>query len=283
LFLDFKEDVLTFSKENVLTSSARKEFLKETEFCDFSHPAIQKLSHEICGKLDNDRDKVVALYYWVRDNVLYRIGIWDRKASETLWEMEGTCTNKANLLIALLRANNIPAAYGIYKVDGQNYFGEANFLGKFNSKVSSHIYSLVYLDRWIVIDASDDCHLSRSVQHIIPQATELHFDGFNDAKLKLNPDHIFSDEAPVAEIDHIFKKKCKRLRFGLSIGNLWLKYFRETKKRFQSQEELEECCKAFLKTHHPLYYRPAVTIYRLKEFELKIKGIYKNMFLSRNN
>jgi hypothetical protein len=266
---------------NVLTDGDRSEFLKETEFCDFSHPTIQKLSHEICGKLDNDRDKAVALYYWVRDNILYRIGIWNRKASETLWEMEGTCTNKANLLIALLRANNIPAAYGIYKVQGQLYFGDANFLGKFVSKVSSHIYSLVYLDKWIVIDASDDIGLSKSMHHIIPQSEEVHFDGINDAKLKLNPDHILRNEAPIANIDHIFKKKRRHAGILLSVGNLWLKYFRETKKKFSSHEDLKKCCLYYLKTHHPLYYRPIIILLKLKDYELKIKSIYHLSF-SRN-
>jgi hypothetical protein len=261
-----------------MADSEWKEFLKETEFCDFSHPTIQELSHEICGKLDNDRDKAVALYYWVRDNVLYRIGIWDRKASETLWELEGTCTNKANLLIALLRANHIPAAYGIYKVQGQLYFGDANFMGKFVSKVSSHIYSLVYLDKWIVIDASDDIGLSRSMQHIIPQSTEVDFDGYNDAKLKLDANHILGNQAPIANIDHIFKKKRKRAGILLSVGNLWLKYFRETKKKFSSHEELKRCCLHFLKTHHPLYYRPIIILLKLKDYELKIRSLYKLSF-----
>lgn len=275
----------SISRHCVLTGRERKEFLQETEFCDFNHPAIQKLSREICGKLDCDRDKVVALYYWVRDNVLYRIGLWNRKASETLWEMEGTCSNKANLLIALLRANNIPAAYGIYKVSGQLYFGDANFMGKFVSKVSYHVYTLVYLDRWIEIDASDDCHLSRSVQHIIPQATELHFDGFNDAKLKIESDHIISNEGPVANIDHVFRKKLRHRGLGilLSVGNLWLKYFRETKKRFQTHEELKANCLAFLKMHHPLYYRPVVILLTLKDYELKIRGLYKNESPSGNH
>lgn len=255
-----------------------KEFLKETEFCDFRHPTIQKLSHEICGKLHNDREKAVALYYWVRDNTLYRIGIWNRKASETLYEMEGTCTNKANLLIALLRANNIPAAYGMYKVKGQQYFGDANFLGKFVNKVSNHIYSLVYLDKWIVVDASDDRWLSRSVQHIIPQARELHFDGIEDAKLHLDPEHILSDEAPIADIDYIFRKKPKHGGLLLSVGNLWLKYFRETKKRFNSYDELKENCLYYLKMHHPFYYHPIIILLKLKDFQLKMKRISQLSF-----
>jgi hypothetical protein len=259
------------------------DFLKETEFCDFRHPEIQKLSHRICGKIDNDRDKAIALYYWVRDNIIYRLGLWNRKASETLWEMEGTCTNKANLLIALLRANNIPAAYGILRVNGQAYFGSANFMSKFISTASDHIYSLLYLDnKWIVVDASDDSGLSRSVQNIVPQAREVHFDGINDARLNLDPDHILGNKYPIADIEHIFKKKLRRGKgFPLTMANLWLKYLRETKKRFDSADELKESCLHFVKTHHPLYYRPVVIAIMLKDLELKFKAKCNNFFSNK--
>ncbi len=100
-----------------------KEFLQETEYCDFSHPKIQRLAHKIGDKYDNPKDKAVALFYWVRDNILYRVGMWNKKASETLAETEGTCTNNANLFVALLRANYIPAGFGVMKVYGQKYFG----------------------------------------------------------------------------------------------------------------------------------------------------------------
>ncbi|MDQ3357003.1 MAG: transglutaminase-like domain-containing protein [Actinomycetota bacterium] len=65
----------------------------------------------------------MRLYRFVRDEIPYAFGPWGVRASQTLAQGTGTCTNKANLLVALLRAAGIGAAYGVLRVDTQHYFG----------------------------------------------------------------------------------------------------------------------------------------------------------------
>ena len=124
--------------------------------------------------------------------------MWNKKASQTLYEREGTCTNKSNLLVALLRAINIPAGYGLLKVDGHNYWGPAtpSILGKHVGKISNHIYSTVFLDDWFVVDPSDDAGLCQNIGYINPTATLLNWDGKSDARIPLDQEHIYSDEYP---------------------------------------------------------------------------------------
>jgi len=150
------------------------------------------------------------MFYWVRDNVLYRVGLWNVTAAETLAIREGTCTNKSNLLVALLRARGIPAGYGVMKVYGQKYFGPVAIpmLNRLVSKVSTHVYVAVYLDdKWIKCDPSDDKKLCSKTSHFNYTTTIVDWDGVNNAELNLNQDHIISDDFPIASIDNIMIKK----------------------------------------------------------------------------
>ena len=63
--------------------------------------------------LDNEVDTVRRTYHFVRDEIKHSWDIQDRRvtarASDVLQEKVGICWAKANLLAALLRANQIPA------------------------------------------------------------------------------------------------------------------------------------------------------------------------------
>ena len=63
--------------------------------------------------LDNEVDTVKRTYHFVRDEIKHSWDIQDRRvtarASDVLQEKVGICWAKANLLAALLRANQIPA------------------------------------------------------------------------------------------------------------------------------------------------------------------------------
>ena len=136
------------------------------------------------------------MFTWVRDNVLYRVGLWNKTASETLHEREGTCTNKANLLVAMLRSVDIPAGYGLLKVDGQKYWGPAtpSIISKHVGRVSSHIFAMVYLDRWICIDPSDDIQLCKNVGYITKTANPFRVGWFQSCKNPTGqPTHLFEE------------------------------------------------------------------------------------------
>ena len=258
-----------------------KEFLKETEFCDYSHPDIQKLAHEIAAKYDNPKDKAIALFYWVRNNILYRVGMWNRKASETLAEKEGTCTNKSNLLVALLRANNIHAGYGVMKVNGQEYFGPIilPIFKKWVSKESVHIYCYVRIkDRWIKIDPSPDKKLSDNTSYYNPTTIHVEWDGFNDATEKIDPSHILDDSKPISNIDYLIKKIPKNAKgIPLKVGNLYILFVRNNAQKINNIKELELLFKQWLRKNYFLYFYLILIISWCKDLELKFKRS-KNKF-----
>ncbi len=72
---------------------------------------IRALARHLTADAGSEREAAVRLFDFVRDEIPYRFGPWGLCASETLARGEGSCTNKANLLVALLRAAGTAAAY----------------------------------------------------------------------------------------------------------------------------------------------------------------------------
>lgn len=235
-----------------------KSFLKETKYCDFNHPDIQKLLDDFRKKYPDKKDLAVALFYYVRDNILYRVGLWNKKASETLEEGQGVCTSSANLLVALMRGVGIPAGYGVMRVDGQKYFGPV-MLDMFRDKVSRnsiHIYCYAYLDnKWIKCDPSDDKEFCENTSHFNPTSQLVDWDGKSDARLNLDPLHILKDEGPIDDIDYIIRKKPRNARgIPLKVANLYIQFLRKNKVKIKETKELEVLFKQWLKENFLIYY-----------------------------
>jgi len=91
------------------------QYLEPTEFLDFQRERVRNKAHEITDGLNSDKDKVIALFYWTRDNIKYNMYTYNPKikanlkASVTLRRKNGFCMSKAVLLSALARAVGIPA------------------------------------------------------------------------------------------------------------------------------------------------------------------------------
>jgi transglutaminase-like putative cysteine protease len=235
-----------------------EDFLKETIFCDFSNREIKNLADKIAEGRKDNREFAVAAFYWVRDNILYSVGNWQRKASETLAEKRGTCTNKANLLVALLRYKNIPAGYGVMKVYGQKYLGPIAppSLRKFIGERSTHIYGLVYLDnKWIKVDPSDDKKLCENTSYFNLTTKLLEWDGYKDATLNLNKEDIIEDKFPVENVDPWMEKKSKNAKgVAIKIANIYIDFARNNTKTVSGAEELEALFKNYLKEKYPVYF-----------------------------
>lgn len=233
-------------------------FLKETNYCDYSHSDIQKIARQFKKKYPDKKELAVALFYYVRDNILYRVGHWNKKASETLFEGRGSCTNKANLLVALMRVVGMPAGYGLLRVKGREYFGEIvpSFLKKRISKESIHIHAYVYLkDKWIKCDPADDKKLSENTSYFNPQSKLVDWDGKSNAMLNLDQSHILNNEGLLNDIDHIMSKKPRNAKgIPLEIGNLYVEFLRWNDKKIKNTNELEPLFKKWLKKYHILYY-----------------------------
>jgi hypothetical protein len=235
-----------------------KPYLQETQYCDFNHYMIKEIAKSFRERYRNKRKCAQALFYWVKDSVRYSLGQWNVKASDTLFRNYGTCTNKANLLVALYRAAGIPAGFGIMKVNGQRYLGPAciPMLGNQMSRKSVHTYVTVYLDNhWIKIDPSDDKGLSESISHFNHTADEVHWDGIHNAELNLSEDDIYSDEFPLANIDHIMAKKPRNAQgVKLKMFNLALEFYRIKGKEINEGDPLEPLLKRFFLLRYPHYY-----------------------------
>ncbi|KKR91271.1 MAG: hypothetical protein A2556_00505 [Candidatus Vogelbacteria bacterium RIFOXYD2_FULL_44_9] len=235
-----------------------KDFLQETTFCDHSQSSIKTIVEDYKKKFSNEKDLAVALFYFVRDKTHYRVGFWNKKASETLAEGSGTCTNNSNLLVAMLRAAGIPAGYGIMKVHGKKYFGPIvpPRLKFFIGDKSVHIYCYVFLNnKWIKCDPSDDEPFATNTQHFNPQSRLLEWDGESHSELNLCGEHIISDSEPIANIDAVFRKKMKSYKtIPVKIANLYINFLRNRGQEFRNQPLAERNFSIWLKKHKPFYY-----------------------------
>lgn len=95
-------------------------YLKETYYFDYNNSQIQDLTKE-ARQLKSTKEKIEQLYLKVRDKWLYspyEIGLTKQhfKASTIAKKEKAHCIDKAILLIAGLRALNIPARLRLAKV-----------------------------------------------------------------------------------------------------------------------------------------------------------------------
>ncbi|MEM6675760.1 MAG: transglutaminase family protein [Planctomycetota bacterium] len=194
--------------------------------------------------------RIQAAFEFVRDHVQYRLGNWNRRASETLFEREGSCTNSANLFVAITRAMGIPAAFGVMTVRGQEYFGAATPPGleRWIKPLSRHVYAFAKAgERWMHVDPSDDSLLSLGSQHFNHQSTLVDFSRERGAILSLDESHIVNDEGPVASIDGVMgKRHSLRGRLLARIGNSYVQFLREEGAQCSSSGDAHERFPRFL-------------------------------------
>ena len=95
-------------------------FLQSSAVVDFDHPAVIKKSRELAAESTDPEVIARACFEWVRDHIQHSGDIRSAgaacSASEVLESGNGWCFGKSHLLTALLRANNIPAAFCYQRV-----------------------------------------------------------------------------------------------------------------------------------------------------------------------
>ena len=186
--------------------------LRATRYCDCAHPDVRRVAADVAAGAASERDAAVRLFDFVRDEVRYFFGPWAVRASRTLAQREGTCTNKANLLVALLRAAEIPAAYGVLRVDAQRYFGSLAPV-PFASRArrhSTHVFAAAWLDgSWVRCDPTTDRDMAERTSHFCRQTTLVAWDGFHDAMDFLEPEHVHADLGLFDDIDELLDKPAR--------------------------------------------------------------------------
>ncbi|WP_345994008.1 transglutaminase family protein [Sulfurimonas sp. HSL-1716] len=127
-----------------------KEFLKESELVDLSHPDIQTLAYTLAEGLTSDEEIAKICFLYVRDEIRHsgdaKDDITTYKASDVLKYKTGWCYAKSILLAALLRANGIPAGFCYQRLSCSEYVKDVYCL---------HGLNAVYLKKygWYRIDA----------------------------------------------------------------------------------------------------------------------------------
>ena len=195
-------------------------YLQPTAFFDFNKKSVSKKALEITSGLKTEKEKAVALFYWVRDEIKYNMLAYipnvraNFRASVTLRRMNGFCVSKSILLSSLARAIGIPAR--IHLVDLINHLISQKVIDWMGTNIMYvHGYSELYLNgKWVKLTPSFDPKTAIKGK-FLPM---VEFDGENDAVFpkydiegnqfgEYLADRGVHADLPLEEIDKIFKEK----------------------------------------------------------------------------
>jgi transglutaminase-like putative cysteine protease len=156
------------------------DYLHATRFIDSGDPAIQAFAQEALGRADTIKEKALALYGAVRDQIQYDpyIDFFDTaeyRASEVLRAGKGFCVGKSALLTALARTAGIAARPGY--ADVRNHLTSKRLQQQVGDTFIWHSYTELHIDgKWVKCTPAFDKALCERV-NIAP----LDFDGVNDS------------------------------------------------------------------------------------------------------
>lgn len=203
-------------------------------YFDFTTDAIQKIIAAYKGDALSDKEKTIALYTKVRDNLKYdpytiSLAKENFRASVIAQKTIGNCVEKSILLIACLRALGIPARLHLGKV--KNHIAADRLREKFGSnELTPHGMVGVFLnDKWLKMSPSFNASLCAKLN-----VQPLDFDGENNSYLQqynalgslfmeYTADYGFFEDVPVAfmkknikaHYPHIFDTNKARTEFKL--------------------------------------------------------------------
>lgn len=170
-------------------------YLTPTPLVDYLHPDIQQLAKSKGWKQLAPIAAAKQIYNFVRDEIAFGYSKNDQQtASQVLTQGYGQCNTKGTLLVALLRACEIPARVHGFKVKQQLKRGLLPApLRLLAPKTIVHSWVEVWLDQhWVELEGYiiDSAYL-KQVQRHYPQQQE--FIGFGIATACLHsPDNQFS-------------------------------------------------------------------------------------------
>jgi len=224
---------------NEETARHVRSFQEETLYCNFNAPSIRRVAEELRAKHRSDTDFAIAAFGFVQDEIWYSImPQWSFTAEETLHMRQGCCTNKANLLVALLRAGGMSAAFHVMRVDGRSYLGPAvpKWLSRHFGPQTNHVCAAVLLNgQWIRVDPSDDQGLSLGGGHLNPPCLRVTFDGTCHADMNLDKAHVLSVSKRLADVDSLMclESSLKKRAHIQALGHL-VRFLRQHGASFSS-------------------------------------------------
>ncbi|GAA5317058.1 MAG: transglutaminase-like domain-containing protein [Candidatus Pelagadaptatus aseana] len=131
------------------------DYLKTTSMLDFEHPSIRALISEKGWQRLSKYDATGEIYKFVRDDILFGYNADDTiTASQVLKDGYGQCNTKGTLLMALLRAVDIPTRFHGFTIYNELQKGAIpNYLFGFAPDRIIHSWVEVFLnERWINLE-----------------------------------------------------------------------------------------------------------------------------------
>lgn len=156
-------------------------YLRNTAFIDSEHASVTQYANEVAGHLQSNKQKAIALYNAVRDDILYDpyhlvLNPALISASQTLQRKSGYCIEKSLLLAAAARALGIPSRLGFSIV--RNHLSTPKFVEMLRTDMFVfHGYNEFWLDdKWVKCTPAFNRSLCERFQ-VLP----LEFDGEQDS------------------------------------------------------------------------------------------------------
>ena len=196
------------------------EYLQPSFFFDFNHKPVYKKAIEIIEGLESPKERAIALFYWVRDEIKYNMSTYipsvksNFRASVTLRRKNGFCVSKSILLSSFARAIGIPARLHLCDLINHKVSQKVvDFMG--TNVMYYHGYSEIYIDsKWIKLTPSFDKRTAIK-GNFLPM---VEFDGEIDAVFPAydNAGNKFGEyledrgvhaDLPLDEIEVLFKEK----------------------------------------------------------------------------
>jgi transglutaminase-like putative cysteine protease len=212
------------------------------DFSNIHHPEIERLVGELKKSTTSDRDFAKAAFGWVRDNIKYCVlPDWTVPVEFTLEHREGQCSTKSCLLVTLLRAAGLEAAFYIVRPfdTGRKMFLLPPWIKSILSHEGVHFLVGVKLDgHWVKLDPSFDRRLCFGLQNACPERNYLaKFDGFHDA-LVTGDFYTGSELTPVQNIDVYMRKKHRVPSIVHKCMNVCFDCIRDSSRRNTNVEDL---------------------------------------------
>ena len=162
-------------------------------FCDHTDPLVVDLSSTLLARAQSvagDDESAcieayaIAVFNWVRDKIKYKVLFnWTVPVSYTLKHRHGNCGTKACLLVALLRAVGIEAAFCVERIDttGTFFFVPTSITSKCNKR-SIHFSTAIKINHmWLHMDATTDWELAVGMSGAAGDTFQVTFDGRSHA------------------------------------------------------------------------------------------------------
>ena len=191
------------------------EYLKPTEFCDSDDEEINKKAQELVRDASNQKEAALSIFYFVRDSTIFALDFTDFKASHALKTRLGSCVQKPNLQVALLRAAGIPARSHRVAIKKETLQGIiSGFVYRvFPELLDNHTWCECYLSgKWISCEALFDKELFKGMREkgftVASQIPSIDWDGENDL-LMFKPWEV-EDFGTFASLDDFWREFAKR-------------------------------------------------------------------------